>query len=91
MEYLDVENDILGERIVDLEVNLCGFVQLGGLFNLVNRVALVHIGDEFEDHGGSLDVSLLLISEYDLALHGIRNPALELNREVDCLTGLNPD
>ena len=75
---------------MDLEVNLCGFVQLSGLLNFVDGVALVHIRDEFEHHGGSLYVPLLLFSEYDLAIHGIRYPALELHGEVDCLAGVYP-
>jgi hypothetical protein len=89
VDDLDLENDVLREWVVQVDVNLAGFVELGGLVDGVDRVSLVDIGDELEHHGCSLHVTLFLVRKDDLACHLLRDPALELDWEVELLAWLD--
>lgn len=88
---LDIEHHVLRERIVELDVDLACLVEFGGLVDRVDRVSLVDVGNELEYHGSGLHVTLLLVGEDNFASDLLRDPALELDREVVLGTRLDFD
>ena len=77
------------EGIVDLQIDLHGFVKLCRLLDDLDRVALVDIGNKLKDHCSSLDISLFLVRENDFTANLLRDARLEPDREWDALSRLD--
>jgi hypothetical protein len=88
---LNVEDDVLGECIFDLQVNLESLVELCWLLNDLNWIALIHIRDQLKNKGSRLNVSLLLIGEDDFTFDESWDARLETNRERNTLAWFDPD
>jgi hypothetical protein len=85
---LNVEHDVLGERVFYLEVNLKSFVQLCWLLDYLNWIPLVDIRYQFEDHRCSLNISFFFICKDYLALYLSWYARLKPNWESNALSRL---
>lgn len=86
---LNIEDYVLRECIFYLEVYLESLIKLCRLLNYFDRVPLIDVGNQFENHSGSLDVAFLFIGENYFAFYLSGNARLESYRESNALTRLD--
>ena len=91
IQHLNVEEHVTREAILHAQVDLLRFIQLGMLGHDFDRVSLIHVRDQFEDHSSCLHISFFLVGEDDLAFDHCRYARLEPHWERDSQTWFNPN